>query len=121
MSAHKALLFRQRSADVVLFAGDRELEPQERAQLDALDISVTAGRISRLEVDGDRVGGVRLDDGQVVAVDVVVVSTRMVARTDPFARIGIGPTSHPAGAFIESDAFGKPRDRADGRGTAHRT
>ncbi len=70
-------------------------------------MSVVAGRISRLELDGDRVSGVRLDDGQVVVVDVVVVSTQLVARTDPFAGIGIEPTSHPAGAFIESDAFGK--------------
>ncbi len=29
MSVHKALLFRQWSSDVVLFAGDRELEPQD--------------------------------------------------------------------------------------------
>lgn len=68
---------------------------------------MVAGRISRLEVDGDRVSGARLDDGHVVAVDVVVVSTRMVACTNPFAGIGIEPTSHPAGAFIESVAFGK--------------
>ena len=107
MAVHKALLFRQWSPDVVLFAGDHQLEPQESAQLDALDVSVIAGRISRLEIDGGRVSGVRLDDGQVVAVDVVVVSTRMVARTAPFAGIGIEPMPHPAGAFIESDAFGK--------------
>jgi thioredoxin reductase len=107
MAVHKALLFRQWSPDVVLFAGDRQLEPQEKAQLDALGVSLIAGGISRLEIDGDRLSGVRLDDGRLVAVDVVVVSTRMVARTEPFAGIGIKPASHPAGAFIESDAFGK--------------
>ena len=107
MAVHKALLFRQWSPDVVLFAGNHELEPQERAKLVALEVAVVAGGISRLEIDGDRVTGVRLENGQVVAVDVVVVSTRMVARTAPFAGIGIKPTSHPAGEFIESDAFGK--------------
>jgi thioredoxin reductase/SAM-dependent methyltransferase len=107
MSVHKALLFRQWSADVVFFADDHQLEPQDRAKLDALDVPVIAGSISRLEIDGDHVTGVRLDDGQVVAVDVVVVSTRMLARTEPFTAIGIKTTSHPAGAFIESDAFGK--------------
>jgi thioredoxin reductase len=107
MAVHKALLFRQWSPDVVLFAGDRRLEPQERAQLDALGVSVIAGRISRLEINGGRVNGVRLGDGRVVAVEVVVVSTRMVARTAAFAGIGIAATPHPAGEFIESDAFGK--------------
>ena len=68
---------------------------------------MVAGGISGLEIDGDRVTGVRLDDGQVVAVDVVVVSPQMVARTEPFAGIGIKATSHPAGAFIESDASGQ--------------
>lgn len=106
MSVHKALLFRQWSPDVVFFADDHQLAPQDRAQLDALDVSVIAGRVSRLEIDGDHVTGVRLDDGQVVAVDVVVVSTQMVARAAPFAGIGIEPTSHPAGAFIETDQFG---------------
>ena len=106
MSVHKALLFRQWSTDVVFFADDHQLEPQDRANLDALDVSVIAGRVSRLEIDGDHVTGVRLDDGQVVAVDVVVVSTQMVTRAEPFAGIGIEPTSHPAGVFIETDQFG---------------
>ncbi len=107
LAVHKALLFRQWSHDVVLFAGDHQLEAQETAQLDALDVTVIAGRISRLETTDGRVSGVRLDDGQVIAVDTVVVSNRFVARTTPFAGIGIKPTPHPAGEFIESDAFGK--------------
>jgi 2-polyprenyl-3-methyl-5-hydroxy-6-metoxy-1,4-benzoquinol methylase len=49
---------------------------------------------------------VRLDGGTVVAVDAVVVSTQMVTRAEPFAGIGIEPTPHPAGAFIETDQFG---------------
>ncbi|MFY1670326.1 NAD(P)/FAD-dependent oxidoreductase [Plantactinospora sp. WMMB334] len=107
MAVQKAVLFRQWSSDVVLFAGGHQLEPEVSAQLDALDVPVITGRISRLEIDGGHTRGVRLDDGRVVAVDAVVVATRMVARTAPFAGIGIKPTSHPAGAFVESDAFGK--------------
>jgi thioredoxin reductase len=106
MSVHKALLFRQWSPDVVFFAEDHELEPQDRAALNALNVSVVAGRISRLEIDGERVTGVRLRNGQVVTVDVVAVSPQMVARVGPFAGIGIKPAPHPAGSFIESDAFG---------------
>ncbi|HEY5334607.1 MAG TPA: FAD-dependent oxidoreductase, partial [Mycobacteriales bacterium] len=106
MAMHKALLFRQWSSDVVFFDHDHQLEAQDRAKLDALGVGFVAGRISRLEIDGDQLTGVRITDGTVVAVDAVVVSTQMVARTELFAGIGIQASSHPAGAFIETDQFG---------------
>jgi thioredoxin reductase/SAM-dependent methyltransferase len=106
MAVHKAILFRQWSPDIVFFAHDRRLEAQDRAKLDALGIPVVAGEISRLEIDDNHLSGVRLDDETVVPVDAVVVSTPMVARTELFAGIGIEPTAHPAGAFIETDQFG---------------
>ena len=107
MAVHKAILFRQWSSEVVLFAGDHELEQAERTKLAALDIPVVDGSVSGLEVDGERLSGVRLADGQVVDIDAAAVATRMVARTEPFAGIGIEPTPHPAGSYIESDAFGQ--------------
>lgn len=106
MAVHKALLFRQWSPDIVLFTGDRELELQERDQLDALNVTVVDGAIAGLEIVDDCIAGVRLTDGQLLAVDVVVVAMRMVARVEPFAAIGIETTSHPAGAFIATDEFG---------------
>lgn len=107
MAVHKAFLFRQWSSDVVLFAGDHGLDQDDRTKLAALDIPVIDGSIARLEVDGERLNGVRLADGQVVDIDAVAVATRMVARAEPFAGIGIEPTAHPAGTYIESDAFGQ--------------
>jgi thioredoxin reductase/2-polyprenyl-3-methyl-5-hydroxy-6-metoxy-1,4-benzoquinol methylase len=106
MAVHKAVLFHQWSPDVVYFAHGQQLDPQDRAKLDALDIAVVAGTISRLEIVDDRLTGVQLDDEAVVAVDAVVVATPMVTRATPFAGIGIEPKSHPAGAFIETDQFG---------------
>ena len=105
MAVHKAVLFRQWSPDVVFFAHGRRLESEDRAKLDALGIAVVAGEISGVEIVDDRLTGVRVD-GQVVAVDAVVVATQMVARTEPFAGIGIEPTAHPAGALIETDQSG---------------
>jgi thioredoxin reductase len=107
MSVHQALMFRQWSPHVGFFAGDRELAPEDRARLQALDIAIVEGRISRLEVDGDRVTGVRVADGQLIEIDVAVVSPRMVARADVFAGIGVEPTEHPAGSFIEADDTGR--------------
>ena len=105
MALHKAILFSQWSSDVVFFAHDLQLEAQERAKLEALGVAIVAGRISRLEIEDDHVSGVRVGE-TVVAVDAVVVSTPMVARTELFAGIGIAATAHPAGAFIETDASG---------------
>jgi thioredoxin reductase/2-polyprenyl-3-methyl-5-hydroxy-6-metoxy-1,4-benzoquinol methylase len=106
MAAHRAVLFHQWSSDIVFFDHDHQLEAQDRAKLDALGIAVVAGNISRLEIDHDQLTGVRIAEGAVVPVDAVVVSAQMVARTELFAGIGIEPTPHPAGAFIEADRFG---------------
>ncbi|GAA1536953.1 NAD(P)/FAD-dependent oxidoreductase [Brevibacterium picturae] len=106
MAVHKAFLFRQWSDQVMLFAGDHELSEDEQIKLQALDIPVIEGGIASLEIIDDTLTGVRLDDGQVVAVDAAVVATPMVARTELFAGIGLEPTAHPAGAFIETESFG---------------
>lgn len=107
MAVHKAFLFRQWSSQILLFAGDHELSDDERVKLQALDIAVIDGAISNLEIEDDHLTGVRLDDGQVVAVDAVVVATPMVARVEPFAGIGLEPVPHPAGSYIETDSFGQ--------------
>ncbi|SDR94588.1 Thioredoxin reductase [Brevibacterium sandarakinum] len=106
MAVHKAFLFRQWSDQVMLFAGDHELSEDEQIKLQALDIPVIEGGIASLEIIDDTLTGVRLDDGRVVAVDAAVVATPMVARTELFAGIGLEPTAHPAGAFIETESFG---------------
>ncbi|WP_260848067.1 NAD(P)/FAD-dependent oxidoreductase [Brevibacterium aurantiacum] len=106
MAVHKAFLFRQWSDQVMLFAGDHELSEEEQIKLQALDIPVIEGGIEGLEIIDDTLTGVRLDDGQVVAVDAVVVATPMVARSELFAGIGLEPTAHPAGAFIDTESFG---------------
>jgi thioredoxin reductase len=106
MSVHQALMFRQWSPHVGFFAADEALAPEDRERLQALDIAIVEGPISRLEADAQRVTGVRLVDGRLIAVDVAVVSPRMVARAAPFAGIGIAPTEHPAGSFIEADPTG---------------
>lgn len=107
MPIHKAQLFRQWSPEVVLFAGELELDEQARATLEVLNVPVVTGKVSRLEIEDDHVTGVRLEDGQLIEVDAVVVSTRMIARTGPFASIGVVATDHPMGEFIESDDFGR--------------
>lgn len=107
MSVHQALMFRQWSDDVRFFARDHELTAEDRARLDALDVPVVEGTVAGLEIIQNRLVGVRMDDGQLAEVDAVVVSPRMLARAEAFAGIGIEPSQHPAGTFIESDATGR--------------
>jgi thioredoxin reductase len=107
MSVHQALLFRQLSDDVRFFCNDHDLGDQDRAKLDALGIPVIAGGVSRLEIDGDRLTGVRLNDDRIVKVEALAVASRMVARAEVFAGIGIKATAHPVGSFIAADPAGR--------------
>jgi thioredoxin reductase len=68
-----ALLVRQWSADVVYFAHRQEPTPTEAAELDARGICVVHGEVARLLVDDDRLTGVELADGRVVALAAVFV------------------------------------------------
>ncbi|MEE6282151.1 NAD(P)/FAD-dependent oxidoreductase [Georgenia sunbinii] len=107
MSVHQALLFRQWSDDVRLFARDLAISADERLKLDALGIAVIEGDVVRLEVESDELRGVRLEDGRVVPVEAVVVASRMVARIEPFAGLGIEPTEHPMGSYVTADPTGR--------------
>lgn len=106
MSVHQATLFHQWSRDVVFFAGRSHVDGPDRRSLDALGIPVVEGGIVRVESDGGRVVGVRLDDDEVVGLDAVVVATRTTVPVEPFAGIGIVATEHPVGTVIEVDEFG---------------
>lgn len=53
--------------------------------------------MASLEVDDDRLIGVRLEDGRVLPAAALVVATRMVARASFPAELGVLPTEHPLG------------------------
>jgi thioredoxin reductase len=109
-SMHQALLFRQLSDDVTYFTHGRPAPTGAPAeQLAALGIRVVTGAIASTETDADRLMGVRLRDGTVVGRDALVVSTRMVARADFLAPLGLRPVPHPSGAgeHIPADPDGR--------------
>ena len=82
-----AQLVRQWSDDVVFFAHTHPLTAPERVQLRARGIQIVHGEVTRLVVEADRLTGVQLADG------------RMVARTAVFLRPGNTP--HPDGLLTE--------------------
>lgn len=106
---HVALLFRQLTADVVLFTHTAPALTDEQAeQLAARDIRVVTGVVEALEVVDDRLTGVRLRDGTVVARQALAVTPRLVARSQVLARLGLHPTTHALGIgeSIAADATG---------------
>jgi thioredoxin reductase len=110
MAVHQVLLFRQLSADVMLFAHDQPVPSGEQAeQLDALGIRVVTGEVTGLEVADDRLVGVRLADGTVVERSAVAVQSRMVARAGFLAGLGLTPAPHPSGMgeHLVADAAGR--------------
>jgi thioredoxin reductase len=97
-AADKALLFRQWSDDVVLFTHTAApLTGEQAERLAARGIRVVDGPVAAVEVSGDRIVGLRLADGTVVAREVVAVTSRMVASSPVLADLGLKPVEHPMG------------------------
>lgn len=96
-SLHHALLFRQLSADTVVFDADGVLPADALEQLAALDIPVVTDTIAAVEITGDRLSGVRLTDGHVVTRDALVVASRTEAVSPVLDDLGVPAAPHPMG------------------------
>ena len=101
LALHQALMWRQLSADVVVFGHTGPgFADDERAQLAARGIPVVDGEVSELSIDGDRLTGVRLASGEVVARDVVVVTPRFTARSELLTALGLEPVEQLVGGAV---------------------
>jgi thioredoxin reductase len=108
-AVHQALLFRQLSAEVTVFthtAGD--LGEEELERLAARGIGVVDGEVIAVEVEDDRLVGVRLASGRRVPARALVVAPRFEARSGVLAGLGLTAVEHPmgVGCHVESDASG---------------
>ena len=109
MSVHQALLFRQLTDDLTYLAGAQPPTPEQAEQLAARGVRVVTTPAVGLEVVEDRLAGVRLADGTVVACTALAVATRMRARTGFLAGLGLAPVEHPLGVgeHLVTDAQGR--------------
>jgi thioredoxin reductase len=108
-AVHQALLFRQLSDDVVLLSHTMpEPAGQDAQQLAARGIRVVPGDVVAVRTAGDRITGVELADGTVLARQVLAVAPRMVARAGFLATLGLKPAVHPRGVgeYIPADPTG---------------
>ncbi len=72
-SVQHAQLLRQWSDDVAFFVHTYDLTATEHAQLDAREIQIVRGDVARLVVEDDRLSGVELADGRVIARTAVFI------------------------------------------------
>ncbi|MFF0529001.1 NAD(P)/FAD-dependent oxidoreductase [Nocardia amikacinitolerans] len=107
MSVHQALLFRQLSTDVTFFTNTTAPTPEEAVQLTARGVRLVEGEVASLVIADDRITGVRLTDGTVIEREVVAVGSRMVARAEFLAALGLRTSEHPMGEFIAADPTGR--------------
>ncbi|HEX2576825.1 MAG TPA: NAD(P)/FAD-dependent oxidoreductase [Aquihabitans sp.] len=104
-SIQHALLIRQWSSDVIFFAHTYGLTDAERRQLDARDIAVVTGEVARLVVEEDRLTGVELVDGRIVARSAVFVRPGIHPHPDGLLA-GLGCRYDDAG-FVVTDSTGR--------------
>ena len=104
-SVQHAQLVRQWSDDVVFFVHTHDLEDGERDALEARGVDVVEGTVARLVVEDDRLTGVGLSDGRVIARTAVFIRPVNLPHDDGLlARLGC--ETNEAG-FIEVDATGR--------------
>jgi len=108
-SVHQAQLFRQLSGTVTYFTNTAPIDEDEAEQLCARGIAIVDTSISGLEVVDDRLHGVRLEDGTVIAIDAFAVMPHMVARAGFLAALGLQSSPHPSGIgeHIPTDPTGR--------------
>ncbi|MET8148030.1 NAD(P)/FAD-dependent oxidoreductase [Actinoplanes sp. NPDC049668] len=108
MSLHQALMWRQWSDDVTLFVHEAPDPDAEQAeQFAARGIAVLPGRVAEVVVEDDRLTGVRLDDGTVVAREVLVVAPRFTANAEPLASLGLTAAENDFGSAVVAEPNGK--------------
>jgi thioredoxin reductase len=95
-SAQHALLIRQWSDDVVFFVHTYPLTPAEQRQLEARRIQVVPGEVARLVAEDDRLTGVELTDGRVIARTAVFVRPGNLPHDDGLLA-GLGCERNEAG------------------------
>ncbi|HEU4330090.1 MAG TPA: NAD(P)/FAD-dependent oxidoreductase [Lapillicoccus sp.] len=113
LAGHAAGLWRQLSDRVTVFVHDGPpLEPADRERLDALGVSVVEGAVAELVVEADRLTGIRLESGEVVPVEAVVVAPVAGARAGFLTTLGLATVDvEMAGRVVatrlETDQFAR--------------
>jgi thioredoxin reductase (NADPH) len=90
LATHQVGLFRQLSERIVLFLNDAfEPSDEQWEEFAARGVEVISGRVAELVSDGEEVASVRLESGTHVPIEALAVATRVWARAEVLAPLGI--------------------------------
>ncbi|WP_028479737.1 NAD(P)/FAD-dependent oxidoreductase [Nocardia sp. CNY236] len=109
MSVHQALLFRQWTDRLIYLPHiGPHPDPEQAEQLAARGIRVVPGEVTGVEVDDDRLSGVRLRSGESIPLQALVLAPLAVPRAEVLDSLGLEATEHPmgVGAYITADKTG---------------
>lgn len=110
LGLHAASLMRQLTADyTIVVQSGVAVDAHEVERLRASGVRIVSGDARRLvEGDDGRIVAVELADGVNLDAEAVMVGTRLRARAEPLAKLGVAPVEHPTGIgdLIETDAAG---------------
>jgi thioredoxin reductase len=104
-SVQHALLVRQWSDNVAFFVHNYDLSPAEHVLLETRGVQIVPGEIAQLVVEDDRLTGVELIDGRVIARTAVFIRPGNVPHADGLLA-GLGCDVDEAG-FATVDATGR--------------
>ena len=99
-----ALLIRQWSPNVIVFPHTDALGPEQQERLTARGISITEGAVARLVVANDRLDGVELTGGTVIARTAVFVRPRFVPNSGLLTALGCAVD---ANGWVVQDPVGR--------------
>lgn len=89
-AGHQVSMFRQLTDRVTLFLNDAfEPSDEEWERFAARDVQVVSGRVTELVSEAGAVTGARLASGTIVPIDVLATTTRVHARVDAVAGLGV--------------------------------
>jgi thioredoxin reductase len=107
-NSHQALLVTQWSKDVTLFLHTvADLPDIDWQRLAAAGVSVVEGEVTGLEVEDDRLTGVRLAGGRVFPRSVLFVAAKAVPRDGLIGALGAEVEDTPHGAYPVVDETGR--------------
>ena len=105
MSVHQALLLPDWSADVTIFTNGAFVPSDEqRAKLAGRGVRIESRRVISLVGDGQALGGVCLDDGEIVGLDALFTASRTHMASPHAEQLGCAFDDGPFGPVIRTDA-----------------
>jgi thioredoxin reductase len=108
MSLHQALMWRQWSDDITLFLHTApEPDAEQARQLAARGIKLVTEKVAEVVTEGDKLTGVRLTDGTVIARETLVVAPRFMANAEPLPSLGLVATDNDFGSAVAAEPSGR--------------